>query len=94
MYQLEISSAARNDMADAFLWYEKQQKGLGGEFLQETFQTFEAINQSPYIFAVHFSGKFRFGKTGRFPYLIVYEIIENRIIINAVFHTSRNPSRF
>lgn len=94
MYQLEISSAARNDMADAFLWYEKQQKGLVNEFLHETFQTFEAIDQNPHIFAIRFSGKFRFGKTDCFPYLIVYEIVENRIIINAVFHTSRNPSSF
>jgi len=94
MYQLQISSAARNDLADSFLWYDKQQKGLGNEFLQEVFLTFDAIENNPFVFAVRFSGKFHFGKINRFPDLVVYETFDDKIIINAVFHTSRNPSRF
>jgi plasmid stabilization system protein ParE len=94
MYQLQISSAARNDLADAFSWYDKQQKGLGNEFLQEVFLTLDVVTNNPFLFAVKFSGKFRFGKLNRFPYLIVYEIVDDKIIVNAIFHTSRNPSRF
>ncbi|MVN22087.1 type II toxin-antitoxin system RelE/ParE family toxin [Mucilaginibacter arboris] len=94
MYNLEISTAARNDLADTFAWYDKQQKGLGSEFLQEVFQSLNTIAENPFLFAIRFSGKFRFGKLNRFPYLIVYEIIGDQIIINAVFHTSRNSTRF
>jgi len=94
VYQLQISSAARNDLANAFLWYDKQQKGLGNEFLQEVFLTLDSIENNPFVFAVRFSDKFRFGKINRFPYLVVYDTIDDKIIINAIFHTSRNPSRF
>jgi len=81
-------------LADAFLWYDKQQKGLGNEFLQEVFLTLDALTANPFLFTIRFSGKFRFGKINRFPYLIVYETFDDKIIINAVFHTNRNPSRF
>lgn len=94
MYELEISSAAKNDLADAVAWYNKQQKDLGDEFLTEVFKSLDYITSNPLLFSIRFSGKFRFSKVNRFPYIIIYETMMESIIVNAVFHTSRNPSRF
>lgn len=94
MYRLEISSSAKNDLTDAMLWYNKQQNELGDEFLQEVFGSLSDISTNPFLFAVRFLENFRFCNLNRFPYLIVYEINDDLIIINAVFHTSRNSARF
>lgn len=94
MFKLQVSSAARNDIAESVLWYNNQQEGLGNEFLREVFSSLNHISENPFLFSIRFSGKFRFSKTDRFPFLIVYEIIDKSVFINAVFHTSRNPSRF
>ncbi len=91
MYKLEISWAARNDLADSVLWYNEQQKDLGTQFLEEVFEQLAHITYNPSLFPVRFSGKFRVGRLNRFPFIIVYEIVAESIIINAVFHTSRNP---
>ena len=94
MYSLKISSAARNDTADAEIWYHKQQPELGNEFLKDVFNSLDYISGNPSLLPIRFSGNFRFSKLSRFPFLIVYEIVDDFVVINAVFHTSRNPSRF
>ena len=50
MYNPEISTAARNDLADAFAWYDKQQKGLGNEFLQEVFKVLMRLQKTLFVF--------------------------------------------
>jgi plasmid stabilization system protein ParE len=94
MYDVKISDAARNDIYDSSLWYNEQKQGLGTEFQREVFNTLKYIRKDPLIYSIRFSGKFHFAKANRFPFLIVYEITEDLIIINAVFHTSRNPAKF
>jgi len=32
-------------------------------------------------------------KLSKFPYLIIYEILEDVVIIHAVFNTSKNPGK-
>ena len=93
MYQFGVSEAARNDMDSACKWYNEQQDGLGKEFLQEVFKTFQYIEQNPFLYAIRFSGQFRFAKVNRFPFLVVYEVFEKEIVINSVFHTHLNPNR-
>lgn len=94
MYKLIVTSAAKDDMSNSSDWYNEQKKGLGRDFLKEVFTTIGYIEENPLHYSIRFSGKFHFAKTNRFPFLIVYEIFENAIVINGVFHTSRNPERF
>ena len=58
MYSLEISTAARNDLANAPLWYNNQQSGLGNEFLQEVFEIFDTIAENSFLFTVRFPESF------------------------------------
>ena len=46
------------------------------------------------MYEERFLKKFRFTRVNNFPFLVVYKIKNDLVVINAVFHTSRNPKRF
>jgi plasmid stabilization system protein ParE len=80
-------------MEDAARWYERQNEGLGDEFLDEVLETFDAISGSPYLHAV-VHRKTRRALTNRFPFAIYYRIEEYSVVVLAVMHGSRHPKRW
>lgn len=94
MYHLQILEKARDDMRSSADWYNEQQDGLGGRFLTEVINTFRRIEAAPLHYEEKFSKKFRFANVDHFPYLVVFKIKKKIVVVNAVFHTSRNPKRF
>lgn len=92
MYSLEIKEDARLEITDAFHYYESKRIGLGDLFLNHLENYFERIIESP----EHFPEKrkpYREAYLKRFPFLVIYTIEETKIIIYAVFNTSRNPDK-
>lgn len=86
---LQIEEIARNEINDAYLWYEEQSAGLGDKFLKALSRAFSAIQKSP-------SGYEQFDRhrqypLKKFPFTILYEVTEETLYVDAVFHTSRNP---
>lgn len=75
---------------DAYDWYEEQQNDLGKIFL---FSLNDCINRIQLYPKANSKTKknYRQARVRKFPYVVVYEIIKNEIIIFSVFHTSRNP---
>jgi toxin ParE1/3/4 len=94
MYQLQVLQKAREDMQKSFDWYNEQQSGLGERFLLEVIATFRLIETAPLHYKEKFSKKFRFARVSVFPYVIVFKIKKQFVVVNSVFHTSRNPKRF
>lgn len=94
MYQLQILHQAREDMQKATGWYSKQQEGLGERFLSEVIKTFGLTEANPLHYEEKFAKKFRFAPVHNFPYLVIFKIRGNLVVISAVFHTSRNPKQF
>ncbi|WP_394368100.1 type II toxin-antitoxin system RelE/ParE family toxin [Mucilaginibacter rigui] len=94
MYRIEILKAATFDLKDSSSWYESRQQGLGKRFQKSVFATLKTIQKRPLIYPVKFLEEFRFAKVDKFPFFIVFEIVEDKIVVNSIFHTSRNPSRF
>ena len=97
MHELLILPEAYSDIEDAYLYYEEQLTGLGDRFMWELNQRLKDLEQHP----THY-GYINEGinlKTHRdvllhsFPYRIVYNIQENRVIICAVLHGMSNPAR-
>jgi toxin ParE1/3/4 len=74
----------------AYKWYEKQHAGLGEAMLTELNIYFNKIEQNPDAFK-KVKDNFRQIALKRFPFVVVYEVIQNDIIVFAVFHTKRNP---
>lgn len=89
-YDLIIKEEADEDVVNAFLWYEEQKEGLGDKFLLCLDEYYSVIIENPYIYEAKYN-KLRQAIIKRFPYVIIYEVEENTVVIYAVFHTSRHP---
>lgn len=90
MYQLILKPSAILMVKEAYTCYELQHKGLGEMFLSALDICYKKIQLYPTL-----NGKiqkhYRQVRIKKFPYIIVYEIIKNDIVVLAVFHTKRNP---
>ena len=94
MYQLQVLRKAREDMQKSADWYNEQQARLGERFLLQVIITLRLIEANPLHYEEKFSKKFRFAQVHDFPYVVVFNIKKQRVVINAIFHTSRNPKKF
>lgn len=91
-YILEVKDEANLEIIEAYLYYEEKRRGLGEEFLEHLDSYFDRITTNP----KHFPQKrkpYREAFIKRFPFLIVYEVIKNKVIVYSVFNTWQNPDR-
>jgi toxin ParE1/3/4 len=92
MYNLVIKPRAIEMAKEAYNWYEEQQVGLGELFLKELDGSFGRAEQFPRVYA-KIRKNFRQVLLTTFPYVVVFEIFKNDVVVYAVFHTSRNPRK-
>lgn len=84
---------AEDDVIQAADWYETQRAGLGGEFIEELIEVFDALEINPLLNCrQHPTKNIRWRYPKRFPYRVVYEVIEDNrlVIIAAVAHAARH----
>ncbi|WP_345766683.1 type II toxin-antitoxin system RelE/ParE family toxin [Chryseobacterium endophyticum] len=91
-YSLVLSPNAETDLAEGKLWYENKQLGLGEKFLQQVNLYFSKIQDYPKHFPVR-RGNLSEAYIKKFPYLIIYQIIDKEIVIFSVFKTHQNPTK-
>ena len=89
----DFHPAVRDEIDSAHDWYEQRQPGLGRDFLDEVERVLAEITANParYGFA---DADIREGPLHRFPYAVYYRVLPDRIRILAVYHLSRNPTRW
>ena len=92
MYHIIITETAEAEYNDAYWYYEEKQNGLGVSFDCEADQLLKTIKKNPLLFQRKYK-QYREALLRRFPYLIVYEIIHENIIVHSFFHTSRSPGK-
>ncbi len=84
---------AQQELTDAVNFYEKQLNGLGKLFSKEIFQTIDLISLYP-------QGWQRITKHTRkcplrkFPYMVLYGIIDDVIVISSIAHQHRHPNSY
>lgn len=83
-------SAARLELIEAIAYYEESEKGLGIEFAREVFRSINKIIQFPLAWP-KFSEDTRRCLTKRFPYGLLYQILDEEILIIAVTQLNREP---
>ena len=88
---LAFRQAAQLEFAAAALWYENQRTGLGAEFIAEVQKTLDSVAGQPDRYPVAL-GDIREAPVARFPYCVYYRVRPTRLVVLAVFHTSRDPS--
>jgi toxin ParE1/3/4 len=83
-------AAARRELLDSVRYYESQQPGLGGRFLETVTDTMHRIQAHPSRYPL-ISESWRQCRIPRFPFGIIYRIKDRRIEIIAVMHLHRKP---
>jgi len=84
---------AESDVQSSYDWYEKQQAGLGDEFLDALDQVIEGLHRLPEKHPiVHHN--VRRALLRRFPYGVFYLNEPPRVVILAVVHQRRDPTRW
>lgn len=91
---LRVLDEADGDAVAAANWYEQQRSGLGDDFCDEVERAFTLIRHDPFRYArVEFArveGDVRRLVLRRFPYLVVYQILDDQVLVLAVSHASRD----
>lgn len=90
MYTILIKPNAIQMAKDAYDWYEEQKEGLGDLFLSELSRCYIKLEKNP-LFYQKLKKHYRHLVLNKFPYVLIFEIIGEEIIIFAVFHTARSP---
>ncbi len=95
IYKVIISDSATADIKENAQWYNKQQKGLGKQFVESIKECVRIIKLQPESFQLRYKNN-RVGIPDKFPYLIIYNInkVNKTISIIAVFHSSQNPDKW
>lgn len=81
---------AKVEAAETIEYYNAQRSGLGDEFLDEVTGAIQRIGMSPETWPrVH--EDCRRCPTRRFPFGVIYRILEDGILVLAIAHGARRP---
>ena len=87
---LDMHPEARLELRDAIAYYEDHRDGLGLEFSREIYASINRVADAPLIWSRLTDNSRRF-LTKRFPYSIIYQILDDAVLIVAIAHQSRKP---
>lgn len=91
---LRVTPAAEIDIAEAALWYENREPGLGERFLWEIDALLEGIAVEPHRFPEVMAWRRR-ALMDRFPFGIYFLLTPtDDVVVLAVIHLRRDPDRW
>jgi plasmid stabilization system protein ParE len=91
-YAIKVKEPARNNITEAFLYFESRQEGLGERFLQSWERHLEFLEQEPHLYQKKYKD-FRQILIKPYPYHIIYEIENDVIVIYKVIYAGRHPRK-
>jgi hypothetical protein len=91
-YKIEIRPLAKFEIFEAYDWYDAQREGLGLEFLEALDVFYTSLRRNPFSYSFY-DEPVRQGRLKRFPYTVVFEVIDSNIIIYSVFMIRQDPSK-
>lgn len=91
VFKIVISALAEYEIEEAIEFYESRSKGLGKQFLEYFKGYLKILKANPELFSIKKPPFYRELPLKKFPFVIIYEIFQNEVVIYSVFHTSRNP---
>ena len=87
--QVKILEPAEEDLETAYLFYERQSRGLGAYFLDSIYSDIDSLvffaGIHPQVFGYHRL------LAKRFPYAIYYRVNDNTVIVTAILDCRQNP---
>ncbi len=91
-YELIIRDEAELEIIEATKYYETKQIGLGKRFLAQLQTYLDRIQTYPEHFYIK-RNPYREAFIKKFPYLIVYTLVEDKVIVFSVFNTWQKPEK-
>ena len=85
VFNLKILPLAEKEIDESIKFYESRCKGLGKQFLSYLKSYLKVLKANPELFEIKKKPYYRELPLVKFPFVIIYEIIENDIIIHSVF---------
>jgi plasmid stabilization system protein ParE len=92
-WELIIRPRARLQIAEAIDWYDTQAAGRGDDFLNAIEEGINSIGRNPYQYQA-LRGELRRAVLRRFPYLIIYAISRDEVVVLRCVHARRDPRRW
>ena len=89
--KLRILDAASEDLIDGYRFYEKQQAGLGGYFLDSLYSDIDSLHLYAGVHAAFYE-RYHRALSKRFPFAIYYSLVDQEVLIYAVLDCRRNPA--
>ncbi len=88
--EIEFLELAFIELDDAVEYYNVQSNGLGTNFFDEVLKAMELISRFPEVWSKN-TEHTRKALLKKFPYNLVYSILDDKIYIIAVAHQHREP---
>jgi plasmid stabilization system protein ParE len=89
--EIHLTPLAHRDIADASLWHEAQQAGLGARFFEQLDAALETVAARPGSFPDVHAGMRR-AQLRDFEYGVFFYDLGDRIVVTAVLSMRREPS--
>ena len=92
-FRIRILKLAEFEIDESINFYESRSKGLGKQFLTYLKSYITILKTNPELFEIKKEPFYRELPLKKFPFVIIYEIMDDEVFIHSVFHTSRSPSK-
>src|SRR5262245_50454179 len=92
-WPLVFHPEVKEEVNEAYRWYESQRYGLGDDFLAALEAVYHHIGETPKAHQVIYKD-IRRALPRRFPYGIFYRVLVDRVEVIAVQHCRRDPERW
>ncbi|MDQ6756443.1 MAG: type II toxin-antitoxin system RelE/ParE family toxin [Bacteroidota bacterium] len=89
MYEVIIEEHAALEIEEVYFWYENKLSGLGEKFKEDLDKRIQILYNHPHTFSF-ITSLHRRAPLKKFPYFIIYRVIEKTVIILSVIYGGRN----
>jgi plasmid stabilization system protein ParE len=90
--KIELHPEALSEVQEAAVWYERQRRGLGDALLECVNTTLVRILAAPRAMPKHAADvRLRRALVGRFPYAVVFALLDDTVYVVAFAHGRRRP---
>ncbi len=89
-FKLTVTSTAESDLQNAIDWYAAIQIDLAERFYKAVLKQFVEIENHPHYYSFY-AKDYRRTLVKNFPYIIIFRIYNQEVIVNSVVYAGRNP---
>lgn len=87
---IEFHPDCHQEIHASYVWYESKSNGLGKQFLDSIESSINSISKFPKSNQI-IKSDIRRCLTPKFPFGVLYKIVDNKIFIIAIMHLKRKP---